>query len=32
MGDASVRFVSDDISLTTYRALATVRGGEIINP
>ena len=30
MGDASVRFISDDISLTTYRALATVRGGEII--
>lgn len=28
MGDGSVRFVSDTIRLATWRALATVRGGE----
>jgi prepilin-type N-terminal cleavage/methylation domain-containing protein len=32
MGDASVRFVSDDISLATYQALVSVRDGEVIAP
>jgi len=31
MCDASVRFVSDNIDTITYRALATVEGGEAIN-
>jgi prepilin-type N-terminal cleavage/methylation domain-containing protein len=30
MGDGAVRFVSDNIDLTTWRALATVSGGEVI--
>jgi len=28
--DGSVRFVSDSIDRDTYRALATIRGGEVI--
>ena len=32
MADGSVRFVSDSIDLTTWRALGTCRGGEIPNP
>jgi len=31
MCDASVRFISDSIDTVTYRALATVEGGEAIN-
>ncbi|MFO0063687.1 MAG: H-X9-DG-CTERM domain-containing protein, partial [Planctomyces sp.] len=30
MADGSVRFVSENISMTTYRRLATRDGGEII--
>lgn len=30
MADGSVRFIRDSISLATYRALATIRGGEVI--
>ena len=30
MCDASVRFVPDNISLTSYRALATTEGGETV--
>jgi prepilin-type N-terminal cleavage/methylation domain-containing protein/prepilin-type processing-associated H-X9-DG protein len=30
--DGGVRFVSDGINLATYRALATIRGGEVIDP
>ncbi|MBM3994144.1 MAG: DUF1559 domain-containing protein [Planctomycetes bacterium] len=30
-GDGSVRFVLDSISITTWRALATCAGGEVIN-
>jgi prepilin-type N-terminal cleavage/methylation domain-containing protein/prepilin-type processing-associated H-X9-DG protein len=30
-GDGSIRFVSQNISVTTYRQLSTVRGGEIAN-
>jgi hypothetical protein len=30
MCDASVRFVPDNIALTTYRALATTEGGETV--
>jgi prepilin-type processing-associated H-X9-DG protein len=30
MGDGSVRFVRDSISLATWRALATRAGGEVI--
>ena len=31
MGDSSVRFVSDNIDLVTWRALGTRSGGEVIN-
>jgi prepilin-type processing-associated H-X9-DG protein len=31
MCDASVRFISDNIDTATYRALATVEGGEAVN-
>jgi prepilin-type N-terminal cleavage/methylation domain-containing protein len=31
LADASVRFVSDSIPLATYRALATIKGGETAN-
>jgi len=31
MADGAVRFVADTIDLTTYRALATIRGGEVAN-
>jgi type II secretory pathway pseudopilin PulG len=31
LADGSVRFVSDSILLTTYRRLATIRGGEVTN-
>jgi prepilin-type N-terminal cleavage/methylation domain-containing protein/prepilin-type processing-associated H-X9-DG protein len=30
--DGSVRFISDAIPLQTYRALATIRGGELASP
>jgi prepilin-type N-terminal cleavage/methylation domain-containing protein/prepilin-type processing-associated H-X9-DG protein len=30
LADGSVRFVKDSIDLATYRALATIRGGEVI--
>jgi prepilin-type N-terminal cleavage/methylation domain-containing protein/prepilin-type processing-associated H-X9-DG protein len=30
--DGSVRFINDSIDLTTYRALSTIRGGEVIGP
>jgi hypothetical protein len=30
MGDGSVRFLSDNIGLTTYRALVTMRDGELV--
>src|SRR5438132_755507 len=28
--DGSVRFISDSIPLATYRALATIKGGEVV--
>jgi prepilin-type N-terminal cleavage/methylation domain-containing protein/prepilin-type processing-associated H-X9-DG protein len=31
MGDGSVRFVSDNIDTFTYRALATISTGEVVN-
>ncbi|MGC4005445.1 MAG: DUF1559 domain-containing protein [Pirellulales bacterium] len=31
MGDGSVSFVADDISLTTYQAMATSNGGESVS-
>jgi prepilin-type N-terminal cleavage/methylation domain-containing protein/prepilin-type processing-associated H-X9-DG protein len=31
MGDGSVRFVSDGVDIPTYRAMATLRGGEALN-
>lgn len=30
LGDGSVRFISENISMTTYRALSTRAGGEVI--
>jgi prepilin-type N-terminal cleavage/methylation domain-containing protein/prepilin-type processing-associated H-X9-DG protein len=30
LADGSVRFVADAIDLATYRALATIRGGEVV--
>jgi hypothetical protein len=30
MADASVRFVTNDIDLKVYRALATIRGSEVV--
>jgi hypothetical protein len=30
-GDGSARFLKDSIDLTTYRALGTRKGGEVIN-
>ncbi len=32
LADGSVRFIHDSIDLTTYRALATIRGGEAVSP
>jgi hypothetical protein len=32
LADGSVRFVSDALNLPTYRALATVSGGEVVWP
>jgi len=31
LADGAVRFISDTIVLTTYRALATIRGGEVVS-
>jgi hypothetical protein len=31
MADASVHFVPDSIDLALYRALATIRGGEVVS-
>jgi len=31
MGDASVRFINDGIDPNIYRAMATIRGGEVAN-
>ncbi|MBA4191791.1 MAG: hypothetical protein C0467_27750 [Planctomycetaceae bacterium] len=30
LADGSVRFIADNVDLKTYRALATIRGGEIV--
>jgi prepilin-type processing-associated H-X9-DG protein len=30
MGDGSVRFVQDSININTWRAMSTIRGGEVI--
>jgi prepilin-type processing-associated H-X9-DG protein len=30
--DGAVRYLSDTINATTYQALATIRGGEVVNP
>jgi prepilin-type processing-associated H-X9-DG protein len=30
MADSSLHFVSDDIALTTWRALGTMNGSEVI--
>lgn len=30
MVDGSVRFVSEEVNLSTYRALATIQGGEVV--
>jgi prepilin-type N-terminal cleavage/methylation domain-containing protein len=32
LADASVRFISESIPLQTYRALATIKGGEVVSP
>jgi prepilin-type N-terminal cleavage/methylation domain-containing protein/prepilin-type processing-associated H-X9-DG protein len=32
LADGSVRFVTDGIDLATYRALATIQGGEVVSP
>ena len=32
LADGSVRFISETIPLQTYRALATIKGGEVVNP
>lgn len=31
LGDGSVRFISQNINMTTYRALSTRAGAEVIN-
>jgi hypothetical protein len=31
MGDGSVKFVKDSVSLATWRALGTRNGGEVIS-
>ena len=31
-GDGTVRFIQNNINLATYRALATIRGGESVSP
>jgi len=31
LADGSVRFISDSISLPSYRALATIQGGEAVS-
>lgn len=31
MADASVRFVSDGVNYTLYRAMSTRNGGELVN-
>jgi prepilin-type N-terminal cleavage/methylation domain-containing protein/prepilin-type processing-associated H-X9-DG protein len=31
LADGSVRYVTETINITTYRALATIRGGEVAN-
>jgi prepilin-type N-terminal cleavage/methylation domain-containing protein len=31
LADASVRFISDSMPLQTYRALATIKGGEVVS-
>jgi hypothetical protein len=30
--DGSVRYIGDAIPLATYRALATIQGGEVVTP
>lgn len=30
MADGTVRFVNDNIDIATYRALATISGGEVV--
>ena len=32
VGDGTVRFVADSINIATYRAMATIRGGESVSP
>jgi hypothetical protein len=31
LGDGSVRFVTDNISLTTWRAMGTINRGEVVS-
>ena len=31
MADASLKFITDDIALTTWRAMGTMNGGEIVS-